>query len=144
MSEDHTHNTTSTTTKVNWKAISNSIISGIRNLWVMGSKRQLELRSKQGNPYIRVPFNILGVAILILLGTRLIWLAVVAALIAAFVLKIQFVILTSNSANTTTNSSTATAEPMPQADEPDASPPEANALHLFLVIRHSTSKFQFN
>jgi hypothetical protein len=126
MSEERTHNTTSTA-NINWKAISNSIISGIRNLWTMGSKRQLELRSKQGNPYIRVPFNILGVAILVLLGTRLIWLAIVAALVAAFVLKVQFVILTSSATNSTTNTNAATADPVPPTDKPDATPPEANA-----------------
>ncbi|MEM7738325.1 MAG: hypothetical protein AAF267_21315 [Deinococcota bacterium] len=130
MTEESSHNTSTTThtntssSNINWKAISSSLISGVRNLWAMGSKRQLELRSKQGNPYIRVPFNILGVAILVLLGTRLIWLAVVAALIAAFVLKIQFVILTSNS---TTSRSAPAADPVPPTDEPDATPPEANA-----------------
>ena len=101
---------------VNWSDLGKNLIDNLRNLWKMGAKRHLALRSRKGDTYFRLPFNILGVVFLLLVVTRLVWLAVIAALVAAFAFKVQFVIITDGVVKRTFNQASPTAEPSPEAN----------------------------
>ena len=102
------------TTSFNWSNLGQNLTEGVRNLWRMGAKRHLALRSRKGNTYFQLPFNILGVVFLLLVVTRLVWLAVIAALVAAFAFKVQFVIITDGVVKRTFNQAN------PPTDAPDA------------------------
>lgn len=99
---------------VNWSNLGKNLTDNLRNLWKMGAKRHLALRSRKGDTYFRLPFNILGIVFLLLVVTRLVWLAVIAALVAAFAFKVQFVIITDGVVKRTFNQAD------PPANTPDA------------------------
>jgi Flp pilus assembly protein TadB len=117
--------TNSNSNNVNWSNLGKSVTDNLRNLWHMGKKRHLALRSRKGNTYFQLPFNILGVVFLLLVVTRLVWLAVIAALIAAFVFKVQFVIITDGVVKRTFNQANPPAETTPDTSA-DTSGEDAN------------------
>jgi hypothetical protein len=104
-----------TSNSFNWSNLGKNLTDNFRNLWRMGAKRHLALRSRKGDTYFRLPFNILGVVFLLLVVTRLVWLAVIAALVAAFAFKVQFVIITDGVVQRTFNQASPSAEPSPEA-----------------------------
>ena len=105
--------TNAQTNSVNWSNLGKNLTDNFRNLWRMGARRHLALRSRKGDTYFRLPFNILGVVFLLLVVTRLVWLAVIAALVAAFAFKVQFVIITDGVVKRTFNQAN------PPANTPD-------------------------
>lgn len=109
--ESHTN---SQTTSFDWSNLGQNLIKSVRNLWRMGARRHLALRSRTGNTYFQLPFNILGVVFFLLVVTRLVWLAVIAALVAAFAFKVQFVIITDGVVKRTFNQAS------PPTNTPDA------------------------
>lgn len=110
----NTHTNTQSQNNTNWSNLGTNLLDSLRTLWRKGAKRHLALRSRKGNTYFRVPFNILAVVFLLLVMTRLVWLAVIAALIAAFVFKVQFVIITDGVVQRTFNQASPPAETTPE------------------------------
>lgn len=116
---------TNTSNTVNWSNLGKNLTDNLRNLWKMGAKRHLALRSRKGDTYFRLPFNILGAVFLLLVVTRLVWLAVIAALVAAFAFKVQFVIITDGVVKRTFNQANPPAETASDAST-DTSGEDAN------------------
>lgn len=109
----NTHTNTQSQSNTNWANLGTNLLDNLRKLWRMGTKRHLALRSRKGETYFRVPFNILAVVFLLLVITRLVWLAVIAALVAAFAFKVQFVIITDGVVQQTFNQASPPAETPP-------------------------------
>jgi len=111
----------SSSNNVNWSSLGSNLVDSLRNLWRMGAKRHLALRSRTGATYFQLPFNILGAVFLLLVVTRLVWLAVIAALVAAFAFKVQFVIITDGVVKRTFNQASAPADDAPNPAGQDTS-----------------------